>query len=248
MTWIRERLKRHRLVHELGISVKRNVMFVKREVQKVAWVRGRDSFVSNYLRENRVRKLHLGAGPMVLDGWINTDLRPRPEKGVVYLDIAEPLPFESASLDFIYSEHLIEHVSLRDGLSHLDECHRVLRPKGVLRLVTPVLDFLLAYFSGCEWTELQEAFMRRVVDSNLPNSGHYHPCILLNFFLRDWGHQFIYSGDLMIECLGRAGFPCVYECEVGESPVETLRGLEMHGVAISNEYNKLQSRAFEAVK
>jgi predicted SAM-dependent methyltransferase len=55
------------------------------------------------------------------------------------LDIAEPLPFEDGAVDWVYAEHLIEHVPLPVAMSWLAEVRRVLAPGGLLRLSTPDL-------------------------------------------------------------------------------------------------------------
>jgi SAM-dependent methyltransferase len=44
------------------------------------------------------------------------------------------LPFAASSFDFVFSHSVIEHVSSAEG--YLKECHRVLRPGGVLYLST----------------------------------------------------------------------------------------------------------------
>lgn len=60
----------------------------------------------------------------------------RPAEGVdVVADLAEPLPFPDDSVDRIFAVHVLEH--LLDFLPLVDECHRVLRPDGVLHAVSP---------------------------------------------------------------------------------------------------------------
>lgn len=53
----------------------------------------------------------------------------------VLADLAVALPFASASVDRIYVVHLLEH--LLDYLPLVQECHRVLRPGGVLHVMSP---------------------------------------------------------------------------------------------------------------
>lgn len=53
------------------------------------------------------------------------------------LDISEPLPFADGSVDWVYAEHLIEHVTMPVAVGWLREARRVLRPGGVLRITTP---------------------------------------------------------------------------------------------------------------
>jgi SAM-dependent methyltransferase len=78
----------------------------------------------------------LGCGFSKNDGAIGIDIRPF--KCVDYvLDIEkDPLPFEDDSIDRIEASHIFEH--LGDGfLFCVDECFRVLKPKGILRIDVP---------------------------------------------------------------------------------------------------------------
>jgi predicted SAM-dependent methyltransferase len=108
-------------------------------------------------------KLNLGSGPRVVPGWVAIDrspsialhrvpllraalrragvlaegqLAPWP-KEVVRRDLRAPLPYPAASADAIYSSHTLEHLYLDEARRVLAECHRVLRPGGVLRLALP---------------------------------------------------------------------------------------------------------------
>lgn len=78
----------------------------------------------------------LGCGFSKPENAIGIDIRPF--NGVDYvLDIEkDKLPFEDDSIDRIDASHIFEH--LGDGLLFcIDECFRVLRPKGVIRIDVP---------------------------------------------------------------------------------------------------------------
>ena len=52
-------------------------------------------------------------------------------------------------MDFVYHSHLLEHLVLEDGQTLLEECFRVLKPKGILRVVVPDLEGICtAYLSA----------------------------------------------------------------------------------------------------
>ncbi len=53
----------------------------------------------------------------------------------VQADIAAALPFRDAAADRIFLVHVLEH--LVDFLPLVDECHRVLKPGGVLHVLSP---------------------------------------------------------------------------------------------------------------
>jgi SAM-dependent methyltransferase len=85
-----------------------------------------------------------GRAPVVLDvgsgstkqypGNVGVDLRVA--AGVdVRADASRGLPFADRSVDAIFAVHVLEH--LIDFLPLVDECHRVLRPDGLLHILSP---------------------------------------------------------------------------------------------------------------
>ncbi len=62
------------------------------------------------------------------------------DDSVMAHDICEGLPFDDGTFDVVYHSHVLEHLSPVDGESLVSECHRVLRPGGVLRMVVPDLE------------------------------------------------------------------------------------------------------------
>jgi predicted SAM-dependent methyltransferase len=81
-------------------------------------------------------KVQFGSGGNILKGWRNHDLE---SDGV---DIRKPLPYADNTVDFILAEHVMEHVTGPEALRFLDECYRILKPGGTLRVCVPVLDHL----------------------------------------------------------------------------------------------------------
>jgi SAM-dependent methyltransferase len=64
-------------------------------------------------------------------------------------DLRRPFPWDSGSVDCIYSSHTLEHLTREEGLSVMRECCRVLRPGGIIRIVVPDLRaFVHRYQSG----------------------------------------------------------------------------------------------------
>jgi SAM-dependent methyltransferase len=65
---------------------------------------------------------------------LGVDRRRTPSVAAV-ADVSRPLPFRDGRVDRIFTVHVLEH--LIDFLALLDECHRVLRPGGVLHVLSP---------------------------------------------------------------------------------------------------------------
>jgi len=53
----------------------------------------------------------------------------------VLADLRDGVPFATASVDRIYAVHVLEH--LIDFLPLIDECHRILKPGGILHIMSP---------------------------------------------------------------------------------------------------------------
>ncbi len=81
-------------------------------------------------------KLHLGCGPIYLPGWLNTEILPV-WKYDAWLDLRHGLPLADGSVQAIYANQVLEHFTLENGAAILAECHRVLQPGGVLRVIVP---------------------------------------------------------------------------------------------------------------
>ncbi len=83
------------------------------------------------------RKLHLGCGRTILDGWVNLDCTEVPGVNVIadLDDCAEtPLPFDDDYFEEFLASHLIEHIT--NPLPLMQELHRIARnnAKAVFRL------------------------------------------------------------------------------------------------------------------
>jgi predicted SAM-dependent methyltransferase len=241
-------IRNNRFLYTIGKAIKADLMLLKSEIARIALLRKRKLIIQRYLESNSIRKLHLGCGPNELSGWLNTDLRSI-SPSVIYVDIMESLPFPDESLDYIYSEHLIEHIPFKSGLNHLKECLRGLKHGGTIRISTPDMQFLLDYYKRDAMSEVQTKYLKRVVGNNAQLDMQFcYPTILMNFFMHEWGHKFIYDEEVLRATLKFAGFCDICRCAVNESKKHELRGVERHGTSITDKFNILQSMIFEASK
>jgi predicted SAM-dependent methyltransferase len=203
----------------------------------------RSRAIKRYLRSHDVRKLQLGIGPNVLCGWFNTDLSPN-HKNVYMLDVTKRFPFDDKSIDYILSEHLIEHLSYKDGLFMLRECSRILRPGGRIRVATPDLEILIKLHTS-EKSEIQQKYIKWHIDSFLPGMDAYNACFVINNAFRGWGHQFIYDGATLRDLMHRAGFVEIKRYKPGESDDEIFRGIEWRA---KDEVQKFTGLVLEATR
>ncbi len=208
--------------------------------------RSRADAIETYLRDHEARKLQLGAGRNLLPGWLNTDVSDElGSRDVVYLDVRKRFPFRDATFDVVFSEHMIEHLDYRDGLDCLRECRRVLRADGRIRIATPSLERLVRLYDD-ELTDVQRRYVEWSVQTWTHDADAILPGFVLNNFMRDFGHRFVYDRATLTHALQNAGFTDVEEHRPGDSGTPELAGLEHHGDRIPPEFNELETIVLEA--
>lgn len=224
--------------------VRIKLVFTKK-YRRAIWPLALSRAAEAYLRSHRVRKLQIGAGPNILDGWLNTDECPT-SSGVIYLDATKPFWFEDVTFDYIFSEHQIEHLIYNKGLFMLRECYRVLKPGGRIRIATPDLETLIGLYTS-EKSDLQQRYVNWIADKFLPKIGIYRDSFVINNAFRGYGHQFIYDHATLQGAMEEVGFIGITRYAPGESDDEVLRGIESHGKAAGNEdMNRFETMVLEA--
>jgi predicted SAM-dependent methyltransferase len=142
---------------------------------------------------------------------------------------------------------MIEHISYPAGLHMLRECLRVLKPRGVLRLSTPDLDFLLD-LRRPDKSPLQREYIRWSAETNTPHvPDPTNETFVINNYVRDWGHTFIYDEKTLRQSMQLAGFSQLRKCNLQESSVDSLRNLE-NETRMPAGFLRLESMVFEAIK
>lgn len=174
-------------------------------------------------------KIHLACGKNILAGWDNYDFEP--VKGAKFIDLLKSLPFDDNSIDYIYFEHALEHFDEVDGFNLLKDFFRVLKPSGVIRIITPSLDTYIERYLNWNDEEnitrtqefydqtqfLNYAFFGESVNSNIK--------FLNNMISKQIGHKFIYSKINLISKLKIIGFN-INICKYKESQYEVFNNLE----------------------
>lgn len=89
--------------------------------------------------------VHLGCGASPKPGWLNVDLLGADVD--LWWDVTRRLPFADGQVDAVFHEHLLEHLSLEQGLALTRECRRVLKEEGTLRIVVPDCQGYLASYA-----------------------------------------------------------------------------------------------------
>lgn len=126
------------------------------------------------------RRLNIGCGDRPAAGWINYDnsltvllsripylpnllggvglLSPAQLRfiavarasGIRYADVVRQIPHPAASVDLIYTCHMLEHLTRAEAARFLQECRRVLAPGGAIRIVVPDLRLLVDKYQASQ--------------------------------------------------------------------------------------------------
>ena len=242
---IRRRLKSHPLLYDAARLSYRLSYRTFDQLRVTYALHRRQAIITAYCNAHPVRKLNLGAGPTGLKGWLNCDLQPT-TNACIYLDVRRRFPFEDRLFDYIFSEHLIEHVSLEDGEFFLRECLRCVKPGGRIRIATPDLRRLVAGYLTED--SASQHYANSMFDRYFRQVATKTPAGVLNNAMHNWGHQFLYDEETLGFALETSGFRNVIRQQVGVSEDPELRGVEIHGNAIGSDLNEYETMVVEATR
>jgi predicted SAM-dependent methyltransferase len=82
--------------------------------------------------------LNIGCGAIFHRDWINVDLGAG--SNVTSHDVRKGLPFPDRAFEVVYHSHLLEHIPHENALLFTEECFRVLKPGGIIRILVPDLE------------------------------------------------------------------------------------------------------------
>lgn len=162
----------------------RNIVLICRNYYQY-WGRSRRNFdkpVPVYTKPLDVGlKVHLGAGPINIQGWINVDAR---SDSHIHLqsDGFGLQEFSDGALSEIYMCHVLEHFSFDESKEILKNMHKKLKVGGVLRLSVPDFDRLIAVYHT---NENNLEFVKKALMGGQDYQYNYHKSIYNNALLSD---------------------------------------------------------------
>lgn len=166
--------------------------------------------------------INLGSGHWKFDGWVNVDLDAdsRPD---VCADLSAGLPFRDQCADFMHSEDFIDQLTLEQAAGFLRECHRILKPGGVIRVLTPDVEQLADLY--LHRPEALKALWHEHVGVPL---SYGTAAEILNIGMRFAGHTFLYDAETFAQLAADCGFR-VARVTFQASEFPQLRGHDLRG-------------------
>ena len=205
-------------------------------------LRSRPYRVLKAYSDRRNLLVNLGCGLAAKPGWVNVDMVRYPEVNYLF-DCRKKLPFSDCSVRAIFTEHFIEHIDYCEEIpAFLSECHRVLLPGGVIRIIVPDAEKYVRGYCSEDWCELSQIRPLGADHSDSHFGTKYSTKMeLLNVVFRQYfEHKFAYDFETLEFVLRRYGFSQVEHQKFGRSVLPEL--------AIDNPSRASESLYVEAVK
>lgn len=131
------------------------------------------------------------------------------EHTFMHHDLSTGIPLKDKVADYIFSSHFLEHLFRKDAYHLLRECHRVLKPGGVLRISIPDLEYAVSlYSSGQKERMLQNYFFVDDDDS---------------YYAR---HKYMYDYEMLESQLIKIGFSEITKCQYRQGRVPNIEILD----------------------
>jgi predicted SAM-dependent methyltransferase len=160
--------------------------------------------------------LNLGCGGRFHPDWINIDVSSN-DSHIIQHDLSRGIPLPDASCRVVYHAAVLEHFRQPDVLAFLQECLRVLKPGGIIRIGVPDLEQLCRLY-------LQKL---ETAQSGDETAAHDYDWIMLEIFDQMAREQ---SGGGMLTWLRQDPLPnetFIY-ARIGEEGRELVRTLRTH--------------------
>jgi predicted SAM-dependent methyltransferase len=201
--------------------------------------------------------LHVGCGPITPKGWENLDaswnlLAARVpglrgllkatglisknaakfnwSQNIRYCNLNNGLPFKDGEASVVYASHVLEHLSRRHARAFVEEAYRVLKPKGVIRLVVPDLEMMARTY--LEQLEEQGTNGKQPADELMmhmhtcPDHGDSVPLKLYRGYLDTLSHKWMYDRNSLKQLLAAAGFRELELCSYLDSRIPNIAEVE----------------------
>jgi len=179
--------------------------------------------------------IHFGCGNQILDGFVNTDVFGN-QKAQSGIDLRHPLPVESNTFEGAYAHHVVEHLFYEDAHRFFGECFRILKPKGILRIVVPDLGkFLSAYSKSGTTNEMFEWIPKHHLPKGCSTQLELIDHLARGEYFNE--HRSLWDDETLLQRVSETGFSKVRIVELGSSENKMLNQLDCmtwadHSIAI----------------
>jgi predicted SAM-dependent methyltransferase len=157
---------------------------------------------------------------------------------IEYGDATKGLPVGEASVDVLYSSHMLEHLDRREASEFLREAYRILRPGGILRIAVPDLERQIAEYQESGDADAFVEGMHLCVSRPRSLAGRLS---LLVTGTRH--HQWMYDGRSLSRLLQEHGFVKAEVLPAGQTRIDSPGALDLAERASESLYVEAEKPA-----
>ena len=178
--------------------------------------------VKKLIKGKKKIMLNVGCGTDYKKGWINVDNNSdnNIEQLDLNWDLRNPLPFADNSVDFVFNEHFIEHLTVEEAQQVIKDLMRVLKPGGVMRIAMPDLEGVVNNYLHVPLD--QDQVIKDYKLGFVKTRAEW-----MNMSFRWWGHMWLYDWEELKRRLHETGYDAAKRCELHKSGHPELRNLEI---------------------
>jgi SAM-dependent methyltransferase len=177
----------------------------------------RTSTIVRSLASDKKRQVQIGSAEHVKEGYLNIDYWPN--SGIDYdektnfanLDVRLGLPLDENSADFVYSSHMLEHLTFEEARKHMQDIFRVLKPRGRLRMCMPDVGQ-----TARNYTINNSAYLDRLNDvyrflGYMPEENRLYGDLMSRHILEGCTHKYFWDSENLSATLTACGFSNIRE-------------------------------------
>ncbi len=204
-TQVKELLSQN-ITHGLGRSLRN----LQKEIQLFNnFTEGKNKW-ENSKSQFDAKKIQIGGGSHVLDGFLNVDIVPPAD---LVWDVREGLPFDENGTEYIFSEHFLEHIDYPTSVKKvISECFRITKDGGRIVIGVPDSELVLKAYNTKDDGYYKEIMSRWFSKRDCLNDFNTY-IDLVNYHFRDQDdhekynpHFWAYDFEKMKSLLKNAGF------------------------------------------
>jgi predicted SAM-dependent methyltransferase len=160
-------------------------------------------------------------------GWINVDNNSdhNIDQLDVNWDMRKPLPIDDNTVDFIFNEHFVEHLTPEEARVVLTDLMRVLKPGGIMRIAMPDLASVVNDYLNVPLNK--DPVIKDHGLGFIQTKAEW-----MNMSFRWWGHKWLYDWDELVRRFNEIGYSKLTRAKLRQSKYKELKKLEVRDGSI----------------
>lgn len=148
------------------------------------------------------------------------------DNDIIYCDARIKIPLKNYTVNNVYSSHTLEHLRYEDSDKFLNECFRVLKKDGGIRLIVPNLRLKIE-----DYIKLKDAddfFFKLGIFHDSHIKFNKFKSFIRNFINDGIGHKHMYDENSIKKKLIKNGFKNPKILEAGQTSLKNLGELDLY--------------------